>query len=117
MLKVSIPRHASHIVTEVLCMPRLTVRLSDIELDQVETLAAQRHCTLSDVIRDALARAMIPPLKPHSLRECVDRALLDFFKVDPEKIDEYAHRIEVSKREILAYVLRARRERTSRPLA
>jgi hypothetical protein len=98
-------------------MTRITVRLSDTEIDHVETLAAQRHCTLSDVIRDALAGAMLPPLKPHSLQECVDRALEEFFQVDPTKVQDHAHRLGKSEREILGYYLRYRRKRAARLLA
>ena len=38
-------------------MPRLTVRLSDTALHQVEALAAERGCTVSDAIRSAIAQA------------------------------------------------------------
>ena len=47
-------------------MPRLTVRLSDAAVHQLEALAAQRHCTVSDVLREALAQATAP----HPLDTC-----------------------------------------------
>jgi len=42
-------------------MPRLTVRLTDDVLHQVEALAAHRGCTVSDVLRDALTSTAAPP--------------------------------------------------------
>jgi predicted transcriptional regulator len=50
-------------------MPRMTVRLSDATVQQLEHRAHQRDCSLSEVIRDALDQAVTPP----SLDACARR--------------------------------------------
>src|SRR5439155_23745979 len=60
------------------CMPRLTVRLSDTALHQLEALAAERDCTVSDAIRLAIAQASRTgrdATAPHTLDTCAQHVL------------------------------------------
>jgi antitoxin component of RelBE/YafQ-DinJ toxin-antitoxin module len=52
-------------------MPRLTVRLSDTALHQVEALAAAQGCTVSDAIRIAIEQATTQ----HGLDTCAQHVL------------------------------------------
>lgn len=59
---------------------RLTIRLSDALVHQVETLATQRELTVSDVLREALLRYLepAPPVSlpvPHTAEDCANALL------------------------------------------
>jgi hypothetical protein len=64
-------------------MPRRTIRLSDTALHQVEALAAERGCTVSDAIRIAIEQATAP----HTLDTCA-RHVLRYMTTHTEGLEE-----------------------------
>jgi hypothetical protein len=64
-------------------MPRLSVRLSDTALHQLEALAAERGCTVSDAIRIAIEQATAP----HTLDTCA-RHVLRYMNTHTEGLEE-----------------------------
>ena len=84
-------------------MPRLTVRLSDTALHQLEALAAERDCTVSDAIRIAIEQATVP----HTLDTCA-RHVLRYMNTHTEGLEEIvvttASACHRSVKEMLSYL-------------
>ena len=91
-------------------MPRLTVRLSDTALHQVEALAAERDCTVSDAIRIAIAQASRTgrdATAPHTLDTCAQH-ILHYMTTHTEGLEETvvttASACHRSVKEMLSYL-------------
>jgi metal-responsive CopG/Arc/MetJ family transcriptional regulator len=85
-------------------MPRLSVRLSDTALHQVEALAAERGCTVSDAIRIAIEQTTAP----HTLDTCA-RDVLHYMTTHTEGMEEIvatmASACHRSVKEMLSYLM------------
>ena len=85
-------------------MPRLTVRLSDTALHQVEALAAARGCTVSDAIRIAIEQATVP----HTLDTCA-RHVLHYMNTHADGLEEIvvtmASACNQSVKDMLSYLM------------
>ena len=92
-------------------MPRLTVRLSDTALHQVEALAAERGCTVSDAIRIAIEQASRTgryATAPHTLDTCA-RDVLHYMTTHAAGLEEIvvttASACHRSAKEMMSYLM------------
>jgi metal-responsive CopG/Arc/MetJ family transcriptional regulator len=84
-------------------MHRISVRLSDTALHQVEALAAERGCTVSDAIRIAIEQGTAP----HTLDTCAQH-VLHYMTTHTEGLEEVvatmASACNRSVKEMLSYL-------------